>query len=223
MDDLPGLPIQRMGRPVRSVAMPTDQTPVTRLMVIRHGQPEWNAAGRWPGRADPPLTIEGRRQAAAAARVLGSFDAIVSSPLQRAAETAAIIVEHLGIGPVLTEPDLMERDAGEWQGLTRAEIEMPWPGFLEHGQRPPAYEPDDVMLVRVLGALGRIADRAKETDGEILVVAHGGVVYTLEEACGDPWRRIPNLGGRWFEMTDGHLTVGPRVDLISDGTLPDVL
>ena len=223
MDDLPGLPIQRMGRPVRSVAMPTDQTPVTRLMVIRHGQSEWNAAGRWQGRADPPLTMEGRRQAAAAAQVLGAFDAVVSSPLQRATETAASIVEHLGIGPVLTEPDLMERDAGEWQGLTRAEIEMTWPGFLEHGQRPPAYEPDDVMLVRVLGALGRIADRAKETDGEILVVAHGGVVYTLEEACGDPWRRIPNLGGRWFEMTDGHLTAGPRVSLISDGTLPDVL
>ena len=223
MDDLPGLPIRRMGRPVRSVAMPTDQTPVTRLMVIRHGQSEWNAAGRWQGRADPPLTTEGRRQAAAAARVLGSFDAIVSSPLQRAAETAAIIVEHLGIGPVLTEPDLMERDAGEWQGLTRAEIETDWPGFLEHGERPPAYEPDDVMLDRVLGALGRVTDRAKETGGEILVVAHGGVVYTLEEACGEPWRRIPNLGGRWFEMTDGHLTAGPRVNLVSGGTLPDVL
>ena len=49
------------------------------------------------------------------------------------------------------------------------------------------------------------------------------VVYTLEEACGEPWRRIPNLGGRWFEMTDGHLTAGSRVDLISDGTLSDVL
>jgi probable phosphoglycerate mutase len=167
--------------------------------------------------------MEGRRQAAAAARALGSFDAVVSSPLQRAAETAAIIVEHLGIGPVLTEPDLMERDAGEWQGLTRAEIEMDWPGFLKHGKRPPTYEPDGVMLDRVLGALGRVADRAKEPGSEVLVVAHGGVVYTLEEACGEPWRRILNLGGRWFEMTDGHLTAGPRVDLISDGTLSDVL
>jgi len=167
--------------------------------------------------------MEGRRQAAAAARALGSFDAVVSSPLQRAAETAGIIIEHLGIGPVLTEPDLMERDAGEWQGLTRAEIEMDWPGFLEHGKRPPAYEPDGVMLDRVLGALGRVADRAREAGGEVLVVAHGGVVYSLEEACGEPWRRIPNLGGRWFEMTDGHLTAGPRVDLISDGTLSDVL
>ena len=205
------------------MAMSTDRMPVTKLLVVRHGQSEWNAAGRWQGRADPPLTIEGRGQAAAAARVLGSFDAVISSPLQRAAETAAIIVEHLGIGPVLTEPDLMERDAGEWQGLTRAEIEMDWPGFLEQGKRPPAYEPDGVMLDRVLGALRRVADRAREAGGEFLVVAHGGVVYTLEEACGEPWRRILNLGGRWFEMTDGHLTAGPRVNLISDGTLPDVL
>ena len=60
--------------------MPTDPTPVTRLLVVRHGQSEWNAAGRWQGRADPPLTIEGRRQAAAAARVLGSFDTVISSP-----------------------------------------------------------------------------------------------------------------------------------------------
>jgi hypothetical protein len=55
------------------------------------------------------------------------------------------------------------------------------------------------------------------------VVAHGGVVYSLEEACGEPWRRIPNLGARWFEIADGRLSVGPRVELIPDGTLPDVL
>jgi len=165
--------------------------------------------------------MEGRRQAAAAARSLGSFDAVVSSPLQRAAETATIIAEHLGIGPVLTEPDLMERDAGEWQGLTRGQIEMDWPGYLEHGKRPPGYEPDAAMLDRVLDALGRVAERAG--DGDALVVAHGGVVYTLEEACGEGWRRIPNLGARWFQLADGHLTAGPRVELIPDGTLPDLL
>ena len=215
--------------PVRSVAMPaqpSDQSSqwppsTTRLLVVRHGESEWNAVGRWQGRADPPLTMEGRRQAAAAARSLGSFDAVVSSPLQRAAETATIIAEHLGIGPVLTEPDLMERDAGEWQGLTRGQIEMDWPGYLEHGKRPPGYEPDAAMLDRVLGALGRVAERAG--DGDALVVAHGGVVYTLEEACGEGWRRIPNLGARWFQLADGHLTAGPRVELIPDGTLPDLL
>ena len=212
--------------PVPSAAMSSPApSPTAHLLVVRHGESEWNAVGRWQGRADPPLTMEGRRQAAAAARSLGSFDAVVSSPLQRAAETATIIAEHLGIGPVLTEPDLMERDAGEWQGLTRGQIEMDWPGYLEHGKRPPGYEPDAAMLDRVLGALGRVAERAGGPDGggDALVVAHGGVVYTLEEACGEGWRRIPNLGARWFQLADGHLTAGPRVELIPDGTLPDLL
>jgi len=193
----------------------------TRLLVVRHGQSEWNAAGRWQGRADPPLTVEGRRQAAAAARTLGPFDAVVTSPLLRATETAAIISEHLGIGPVLTEPDLMERDAGEWQGLTRDQIEMEWPGYLERGERPPGYESDQAMLARVTGALTRITDRAD--GGEVLVIAHGGVVYTLEEACGEGWRRIPNLGARWFEVSGGRLTAGQRIELLPDGTLPDLL
>jgi len=57
----------------------------------------------------------------------------------------------------------------------------------------------------------------------VLVVSHGGVVYALEEACGEPWRRIPNLGARWFDLSDGALTVGHRVELIADGTIPDVL
>lgn len=165
--------------------------------------------------------MEGQRQAAAAARALGAFDAVVASPLLRAAETATIISEHLGIGPVLVETDLMERDAGEWQGLTRGQIEMDWPGYLEQGKRPPGYEPDHVMLDRVMAALDRVVQQA--SGGEVLVVAHGGVIYSLEDSCGEPWRRIPNLGARWFEITNGRLSVGPRVELIPDGTLPDVL
>ncbi len=208
--------------PVPSAAMSSPApSPAARLLVVRHGQSEWNAVGRWQGRADPPLTMEGRRQAAAASRALGTFDGVVSSPLQRAAETAAIIAEHLGIGPVLTDPDLMERDAGEWQGLTRGQIEMEWPGYLEEGKRPPAYEPNESMVGRVVGALTRIAERAD--GGEVLVVAHGGVVYALEESCGEHWRRIPNLGARWFEVTGGRVSAGPRVELLPDGTLPDLL
>ena len=208
------------------VAPPSDsRSPATRMLVVRHGESEWNAAGRWQGRADPPLTMEGQRQAAAAARVLGSFDAVVASPLLRAAETATIIAEQLGIGPVLVEPDLMERDAGEWEGLTRGQIEMGWPGYLEQGKRPTRYEPDDKMLDRVRRAMDRVVERAAGGAGGdgVLVVAHGGVVYALEQACGEPWRRIPNLGARWFEVTDGHLSAGPRVELIPDGTLPDLL
>jgi len=194
---------------------------MTRLLVVRHGQSEWNTTGRWQGRADPPLTDEGRRQSKVAGGALGTFDAVVASPLLRAAETATIIAELLGIGPVLTDPDLVERDAGEWQGLTRSQIQEGWPGFLDDGRRPPGYEPGDAMLTRTLSVLERISERMG--DGDVLVVSHGGVVYALEEACGEPWRRLPNLGARWFEVSGGDLSAGPRVDLVPDGTIPNLL
>ena len=194
---------------------------MTRLLVVRHGQSEWNATGRWQGRADPPLTDEGRRQSKVAGGALGTFDAVVASPLLRAAETATIIAERLGIGPVLTDPDLVERDAGEWQGLTRSQIQEGWPGFLDDGRRPPGYELGDAMLTRTLSVLERISERMG--DGDVLVVSHGGVVYALEEACGEPWRRLPNLGARWFEVSGGDLSAGPRVDLVPDGTVPNLL
>ena len=104
---------------------------MTRVLLIRHGQSEWNADGRWQGQADPPLTDLGRHQALHAARNLGTVDAIVASDLQRASETALIIADALGVGPVVLEPGLRERDAGEWSGLTRAEIERDWPGYLD--------------------------------------------------------------------------------------------
>ena len=194
---------------------------MTRLLVVRHGQSEWNATGRWQGRADPPLTDEGRSQSKVAGGALGTFDAVVASPLLRAAETATIIAELLGIGPVLTDPDLVERDAGEWQGLTRSQIQEGWPGFLDDGRRPPGYELGDAMLTRTLSVLERISERMG--DGDVLVVSHGGVVYALEQACGEPWRRLPNLGARWFEVSGGDLSAGPRVDLVPDGTVPNLL
>ena len=104
---------------------------------MRHGQSEWNAIGRWQGQADPPLSDLGRRQAREAARAIGAVDAVWASDLRRAAETAAIISADIGVGPVVLDPDLRERDAGEFSGLTRAEIEERFPGYLEDDRRPP--------------------------------------------------------------------------------------
>src|SRR4249919_1885580 len=95
----------------------------TRVLLARHGQSEWNSAGRWQGQADPPLSALGRKQAIHAAERIGAVDAIIASDLQRAAETAFIIAEAIGVGPVITEPQLRERNVGEWSGLTRDEIE----------------------------------------------------------------------------------------------------
>jgi probable phosphoglycerate mutase len=182
------------------------------LLLARHGESEWNAAGRWQGHADPSLSARGRRQAAMAVDRLGVVDAIVSSTLQRALQTALIISEGLGVGPVVLETDLMERDAGEWQGLTRAEIEEQWPGYLASHRRPPSYELDEPLTKRVMAALARVCDDVPGDD--ILVLTHGGVINALERRMGLEWQRVPNLGGRWFLWRDGDLHLGDRVELI---------
>src|SRR3954470_4173033 len=158
----------------------------SRVLLVRHGQSEWNALGRWQGQADPPLSDLGRAQARAAAHSLGALDAIYASDLQRAAETAAIISGVIGVGPVLLEPDLRERDAGEWSGLTRDEIHERYPGYLPDDRhrafapdgaapkRPPGWEADDRLLARALRALGRI--REAVPDGDVLAVTHGGLI-----------------------------------------------
>lgn len=183
-----------------------------RLLLARHGESEWNAEGRWQGRADPPLSGQGRKQAALAVDRLGSLDAIVSSTLRRALDTAMIISEGLGVGPVVLAPDLVERDAGEWQGLTRKQIEDAYPGYLATQRRPPGYELDEPLVERALTALDAMC---RDVPGdEILVVTHGGVINALERHLGLEWERVPNLGGRWFVWKDGTLHLGDRIELI---------
>ena len=107
--------------------------------MLRHGQSEWNAAGRWQGQADIELTDLGYEQARRAVDKLGTFDAIASSDLRRARMTATIIAEGLGAGLLPADERLRETHVGEWQGLTHAEIERDWPGFLDTHQRPPGF------------------------------------------------------------------------------------
>ena len=183
----------------------TDQP--TRVLVLRHGQSEWNATGRWQGRADTALDDVGRAQAAAAAEVLGTFDSIWSSDLQRAMETAVIIAGRLGIGPVLVDGRLAETDVGPWQGLTLAEIEVDWPGFVADRRRPPEAEPLEDVVARVSSCLGDIA--AQSPGGEVLVVSHAGVLRTMRAACGEEPQRVDNLAGAWFDVhPDGRLVAG---------------
>lgn len=197
------------------------ETPPARLLLVRHGQSEWNAVGRWQGQADPPLSDLGRRQALEAARALGAIDAIWSSDLQRARDTAEIIAEELGVGPVVVDPDLRERDAGEFSGLTRAEIEERFPGYLADGRRPPSWEPDEHLLARAMRALRRIA--AAVPGGDVLVVTHGGLVYAVEQSLGAEFRRMANTEGRWVEVGPGTVRLGERVVLSEpqDTTVPN--
>lgn len=193
----------------------------SRLLVVRHGESTWNAVRRWQGQADPPLTERGEnqaRRAALAARRHGPFDAVVTSHLQRAQSTGSIIADELEIDLLGADADLAERSAGEWEGLTRAEIEQRNPGFLGGGRRPPGYESDESIVERATAALRRLD--AQHSAATLLVVSHGGIIHALERAHagGDGWQRLDNLTGRWFEVADGNVSpVGSRVALVPDG------
>ncbi|MEO6122751.1 MAG: histidine phosphatase family protein [Ilumatobacteraceae bacterium] len=184
----------------------------TRLLVLRHGQSEWNAVGRWQGQADPPLSDEGRLQAADAGLKLGMFDAVWASDLERASFTAEIIAAIIGIGPVLLDPRLRETHVGAWEGLTHDEVNTGWPGYLDNHQRPEGFEPYDDAAARMTDAFVDIA--AANPGGEILVVSHGGVIRAIRRLLGAPDARMPNLGGSWFTVRGTDVDAGDVVDLI---------
>jgi probable phosphoglycerate mutase len=193
------------------------------VLLVRHGQSAWNAEGRWQGHADPPLSPLGVQQAMASADAVGQVAAIVASDLQRAATTAELIAERLGVGPVRRDPRLRERDAGEWTGLTRAAIEERWPGFLADGRRPPGFELDEAILGRIQDALG---DLHRAHPGEaVLAVTHGGVIRALERQLGIDDGLVPNVGGRIIDVHQHWVTAGPRLVLVdaSQRTTPQQL
>lgn len=194
----------------------------TRLLVIRHGESEWNVLGRWQGTADPPLTEAGVRQAQAASLALGSFDGVWASTLQRAAHTAAIIAEALGIGPVLVDRRLQENHYGEWQGLTVAEIESGWPGYIAQNLRPSGAEQAEEVIDRVSTAFVDIA--ATVPGGDVLVVSHAGVIRTMRRALGCDDYRFGNLSGCWFHIdAEGRIRAGDEVHLIDSNPAPRAL
>ncbi|MFK7917475.1 MAG: histidine phosphatase family protein [Ilumatobacter sp.] len=194
---------------------------VTRMLLVRHGESTWNAVRRWQGQADPPLTERGEAQAGRAALATadhGPFDLVVTSSLQRAARTGQIISDATGLS--LAEPHraLIERAAGEWEGLTRSEIEAKYPGYLDADRRPEGYEDDASIVARAGGAM--VALSADHPGRTLLVVSHGGVIHALERAHdGDTgWQRLDNLTGRWFDVDhNGWRPVGERVALVPDG------
>ncbi len=193
---------------------------MTRLLLIRHAESEWNAQGRWQGLADPGLSERGRSEAAAsAAKLAGKVERIVSSDLRRAAATADIIGEALGIGPVERLGDLREIDVGEWSGLTRPEIDERWPNGIERWRRGEdvgnGAEDRDAFRERILRAVTRLAAAG---GGPTLVVTHAGAISAVETHLDvHPGVPLPKLGGRWFEF-DGTLSViGGRVALLDEG------
>ena len=198
---------------------------MARLLLVRHGESTWNARGRWQGWADPPLTDLGRAQAEAAAPAAAPVDAVASSDLQRALVTAELMAAVLEVEGVHVDPDLRERDVGDFTGLTRSEIEERWPGVLSQGNASIARDPRfgetvEALATRVNGALARLA--ATFAGQRVLVITHGGVVRNLERTFGVEPDPLPNLGGLevLVDPETGAIEAGERVLLLSPEDVP---
>ena len=157
---------------------------MTRFILVRHGQTEWNRVERFRGRADLSLDETGLRQALAAALKLKDHDiaAIYSSPLKRALETASVIARQLGI-PVTPSEGLIDIDFGSWQGLSPEEaatqdIEL-YSKWLEHPHevRFPQGESLEEVRHRVVATVEQIA--AEHSDQTVVLVSHKVVCQVL--------------------------------------------
>jgi broad specificity phosphatase PhoE/ribonuclease HI len=157
----------------------------TRLLLLRHGQTEFSTQRRYSGRGNPALTDVGRRQAESAAQFLaakGGIDAVVTSPLQRAYDTAATAAKALGLD-LAVDHDLIETDFGAWEGLTFGEAGERDPEKHRRWLRdtsiapPDGGESFDSVAERVRRAQARIIN--EHTGQNVLVVSHVTPIKTL--------------------------------------------
>lgn len=154
----------------------------TTIVLIRHGETDWNVARRWQGSTDIPLNDTGRAQARMLARRLKAnrwpIDALYSSDLLRAAETAEIVGQRIGL-PVILDASWRERGLGIIEGLTRREISEKYPymvlprTFIE----APESEPYAILKSRIVKGLDVILERHEGQT--IAVVSHSGTLRVL--------------------------------------------
>ena len=192
---------------------------IRRLVMLRHGQTEYNAGSRMQGQLDTDLSELGREQAAAAAESLAKRQPllIVSSDLRRALDTAVVLGDRCG-QPVSIDARLRETHLGDWQGLTHLEVDAQAPGARLAWRDDARWAPHggesridvaarSVPLVRELVA--QQSDwGAVDADRPVVLVAHGGLIAALTAALLDlPPENWPVLGGMgnasWVQLA-GH-------------------
>jgi probable phosphoglycerate mutase len=156
----------------------------TTTLLLRHGETALSVERRFAGRGDAPLTETGLAQAASVAARLagrGGIDLILTSPLRRAAQTAAAVADATG-APIDFDADLAETDFGSWEGLTFAEVMATSPGELtawmtDADAAPPGGESFAHVAVRVGAALERLLARSQGQT--VVVVSHVTPIKTL--------------------------------------------
>jgi probable phosphoglycerate mutase len=166
------------------------------ITLVRHGRTLANAGGLLQGRIDNPLDDVGRRQAQAAAAMIGPVDAVITSPLVRAVETAGAFASASG---VVTDERWLELDYGDWDGRPVADVPADtwsrWRKDLTF--RPPGGESLDELGVRIRGALD---DLVAVPPGEhVVVVTHvspikAAVAWALGVGDEVGWRTYLDTG-----------------------------
>ena len=206
---------------------------VRRLVMLRHGQTEFNAGSRMQGQLDTDLSDLGRDQAVAAAEVLAKRQplVIVSSDLRRALDTAVSLGERAGL-PVLVDTRLRETHLGDWQGLTHGEVDAAAPGarlawrenarWAPHGgeSRVDVAARSMPVVAELLAAQSDWG--SDEPDRPVVLVAHGGLIAALTAALLDlPVDNWPALGGMgnasWVQLS-GHT----QTDGVPDTSLDNI-
>jgi probable phosphoglycerate mutase len=171
-----------------------------RIIIVRHGESEWNRIGRYQGQLDAPLSELGLRQAEALAHRLRNepIHAIYTSPLQRAARTAEAVARYHADVPFTIEPALLEIDHGDWQGLTLDEVVTrygqqlrEWRAHPTRSQMPNG-ESFSNILKRVLDFRDELV--CQYTNQNVLVSTHDVVVKILvADALGMNMDRINRI------------------------------
>ncbi len=190
------------------------------LLLARHGETEWNATHRWQGRTGPPLNEVGRRQARALATDLtdAQIAAVYSSDAVRALETAAAVAGPRGLD-VRRDPRLGEVDFGEWEGLTRQEINEHYADAFDAWNdcklsAPTGGETDLDLAERVIDALTEIAGRHERE--QVLVVTSGGPIRAAQARAADidqavarlHFQRAENCAVLALTIQDGVFSIG---------------
>jgi len=169
-----------------------------KVFAIRHGETEWSLNGRHTGTTDIPLTENGRRMAERMRPVLNKreFSLVLVSPLRRARETC----ELAGLaGKAVVDENLMEWNYGEYEGLTPKEINETSPGWLIFRDGCRGGETSEQVGLRA----DRVIARARGTDGNVALFAHGHVLRVLAAR----WIGLDASAGQHFMLNTGTLSV----------------
>jgi broad specificity phosphatase PhoE len=162
-----------------------------KVLLVRHGETEWSASGKHTSRTDLPMTADGEEQARGLRARLADTDItrILASPRQRAQRTAEIA----GVGvDIETDPDLVEWDYGDYEGLTTKEIRETVPGWTVFTGPCPGGE----TMAQVAERADRVVARLRGMAGVVLVVAHGHLLRVLAAR----WLGLDPIVGRHLEL-----------------------